>query len=92
MSRAPDERRVTDRLGRGQQQQSLCWLRQLSGALEVVVLEMAREVCHSEKLKAACQLRCADAPRQIHQSERVAASFGDDAVAYAVMKRPGGLS
>ena len=85
-SRAPDERRVTDRLGRSQQQQSLGCLRQFTGALEIVILEVAREVCRSEKLEAACQLRCAHAPRQIEQSERVAAGFRDDAVADAVVE------
>ena len=86
VSRAPDERRVADRLGRGQQQQSLGCLRQLTGALEIVILEVAREVCRREKLEAACQLRCAHAPRQIEQSERVAAGFRDDAVADAVVE------
>src|SRR3954468_5653638 len=87
VSRAPDERRVADRLGRGQQQQSLGCLRQLTGALEIAILELARKVCGSEKLEAACQLRCAHASRQIEQSERVAAGFRDDAVADAVVER-----
>src|SRR5918992_682975 len=78
LSRAPDERRVTQRLGRGQQQQPLRRLGQLTGALVVLLLEMAREVCLSEKLEAACQLRCVHAPRQVQQSERVAAGFGED--------------
>ena len=86
LSRAPDERRVTHRLGRGQQQQSLRRLGQLAGALVVLILEMAREVCRREKLEAACQLRRAHAPRQIEQSERVAAGFRDDAVADAVVE------
>ena len=86
VSRAPDERRVTHRLGRGQQQQSLRCLGQLTGALEVVILEVAREVCRREKLEAAGELRCAHAPRQIEQSERVAAGLRDDAVADAVVE------
>ena len=89
VSCAPDERRVTRRLGRCQQQQPLCRLRQFTGALEIVMLELAREICGREKLEAACQLRCAHAPRQIEQSERVAAGFGDDAVADAVIEPPG---
>ena len=86
VSRAPDERRVADRLGRSQQQQSLGCLGQFTGALEIVILEVAREVCRGEKLEAACQLRCAHAPRQIEQSERVAAGLRDDAVADAVVE------
>ena len=30
--------------------------------LNAVILEMAREVCRSDRLEAACQLRCAHAP------------------------------
>ena len=86
LSRAPDERRVAHRLGRGQQQQPLGRLRQLTGALEIVILEVAREVRRGEKLEAACQLRCAHAPRQVEQGERVAAGFRDDAVADAVVE------
>ena len=86
LSRAPDERRVTDRLGRGQQQQSLCCLGQLTGALVVLTLELAREVCRSEKLEAAGQLRCAHTPRQIEQRKRVAPGFRHDAVADAVIE------
>jgi hypothetical protein len=89
VSRAPDERRVTDRLGRGQQQQSLCCLGQFTSALVVLLLELAREVCGSEQLEAACQLRCAHAPRQIEQSEGVAAGFREDAVADAVVEPTG---
>jgi hypothetical protein len=85
LSRAPHERRVTQRFGRGQQQQPLCWLRQLTGALVVLLLEMAREVCRREKLEAARQLRRAHAPRQIEQSERVAAGLREEAVADAVV-------
>ena len=88
VSRAPDERRVTHRLGRGQQQQSLCCHGQCTGALEIVVLEVAREVYLSEKLEAAC-VRWAHAPRQIKQSERVAAGFREDAVAHAVVEPAG---
>ena len=86
LSRAPDERRVTHRLGRGQQQQSLGCLGQFTGAPEIVILEVARKVCRSEKPEAACQLRCAHAPRQIEQGERVAAGFRDDAIADAVVE------
>src|ERR671914_524456 len=57
LSRAPDERRVTQRFGRGRQQQPLRRLGQLTGALVVLLLEVAREVCRGEKLEAACQLR-----------------------------------
>ena len=53
VSRTPDERRIAHRLGRGQQQQPLCCLRQLTGALEIVILELAREVCGREKLEVA---------------------------------------
>ena len=63
VSRAPDERRVTHRLGRGQHQQSSCCLRQLTGALEIVILKLAREVCRSEKLEPARQPRCAHGAR-----------------------------
>ena len=84
-SRAPDERRVTQRLGRGQQQQPLRRLGQLDGALEVLLLEMAREVCRGEELEAARQLSCAHAPWQVEQSERVAAGLRHDAVAHAVV-------
>ena len=86
-SRAPDERCVAYRLGGGQQQQSLRRLGQLVDALEVVLLEMTRKVCRGEKVEAARRLRCADAPRQVDQSERVAARLGDDAVAHAVVER-----
>ena len=65
LSRAPDERRVTQRLGRGQQQQPLRRLRQLPGALVVLLLEVAREVCRREKIEAACQLSRAHAPWQV---------------------------
>ena len=85
LSRAPDERRVTQRLGRGQQQQLLRRVRQLTGALVVLILEMAREVCRWEKLEAACQLSRAHAPGQVEQSKRIAAGFRDDAVADAVV-------
>jgi hypothetical protein len=54
-----------------------------------VLLHVAREVCRREKLEAACQLRCAHAPRQIEQSERVAAGFSDDAVADALVEPTG---
>ena len=53
VSRTPDERRIAHRLGRGQQQEPLCCLRQLTGALEIVILELAREVCGREKLEVA---------------------------------------
>jgi hypothetical protein len=86
VSRAPDERRVANRLGRRQQEQSLCCLRQFADALEIVILEMAREVSRSDELEAPRQLRRADAPRQIEQSERVAAGFRDDAVADVVVE------
>ena len=86
LGRAPDERRVAHRLGRGQQQQSLGRLGQLTGALEIVILEVAREVCRGEKPEAARQLRRAHAPRQLEQSERVAAGLRDDAVADAVVE------
>jgi hypothetical protein len=85
LSRAPDERCVTQRFGRGQQQQPLRRLGQLSGALVVLLLEMAREVCRRKKLEAACQLSRAHAPWQVEQSERVAAGLCDDAVADAVV-------
>ena len=89
VSRSPDERRVTDRLGRGQNQQALRCGRQFAGAVEIEVLEMAREVCRGEKLEAACKLRSAHAPRQIEQSERVTAGFRDDAVADPVIEPTG---
>ena len=60
-------------------------LRQLTGALVVLLLEMAREVCRGQKLEAACQFSRAHAPWQVEQSERVAAGFRDDAVADAVV-------
>jgi hypothetical protein len=88
-SRAPDERGVPHRLGRGQQQQPLRRVRQLSGALEVVVLEVAREVCPGEDPEAARQLCCAHAPRQVEQGERVAAGFREDAIADAVVEPTG---
>ena len=43
VSRAPHERRVADRLGRGDQEQSLGCLRQFTRAQEIVILELARE-------------------------------------------------
>src|SRR4051812_33083968 len=86
VSRAPDERRVADRLGPRQEPEAPRWLRQLADPLEIVILEVAREVRHSEELEAARQLRCADAARQIEQSERVAARLGDDAVADAIVE------
>jgi hypothetical protein len=85
LSRAPDQRRVTQWLGRGQQQQPLRRLRQLTGALVVLLLEMARKVCRRQELEAACQLSRAHAPWQVDQSERVAPGFGDDAVAHAIV-------
>jgi hypothetical protein len=88
LSRAPDKRCVARRFGGGQQQQSLRQLRQVVGALEVVLLEMAREVTYIDRLKAAGQPACAHDPGQIEQSERIAASLGDDAVADAVVERP----
>jgi hypothetical protein len=42
VSGAPDERCVTHRLGRSQQQQPLSCLRQVSGEPEIVILEVAR--------------------------------------------------
>src|SRR5437764_11132289 len=80
VSSAPDERRVADRLGRGEQEQSLGCLRQFTRALEIVMLEPAREVCRGRELKAACQLRRAPVPRKIEQSERVPAGFRNYAV------------
>ena len=77
---APDERRVADRLGRGEQEQSLGCLRQFTRALEIVMLEPAREVCRGRELKAACQLRRAPVPRKIEQSERVPTGFRNYAV------------
>ena len=47
---------------------------------------MAREICRSERLEAACQLSRGHAPRQVEQSERVAAGLPDDAVADGVVQ------
>jgi hypothetical protein len=85
LRRAPDERRVTQGLGRGQQQQPLCRLRQLSGALVVLLLELARKHCRGQQLEAARQLSCAHAPWQVEQGERIAAGFRNDAVAHALV-------
>ena len=84
----PDQRRVTRRLGRGEQQESLSRLRKLAHTTEIVILEMARKVCGREDPEAARELGCtqAQAPRQIEQSERVAAGFRDDAIADMVVE------
>jgi protein-tyrosine phosphatase len=80
-SRTPYERRIADRFGRGQQEQSLGYVGQFTRPLAIVILEAARKVCRGRKREAACQLGFAHASRQIEQSERVAARFRDDAVA-----------
>ena len=87
MSGAPDEGGVTHRLGRGQQQQALRCLRQLPGAPEIVILEVARKVRGREKPEAARQLGLAHAPRQVEESQGVAAGFPHDAVPDAVVKQ-----
>ena len=86
VSSAPDERRVADRLGRGEQEQSLGCLRQFTRALEIVILEVTGQVCRSGKLEAACQLRCAPVPRQIEEGERIATGFRNYAVADALVE------
>jgi hypothetical protein len=48
VSGAPYDRRVTDRLGGGEQQEPSGCLGKLTGAPEVVILDVARKICGRE--------------------------------------------
>ena len=80
---APEKRRVAHRIRGRQQHQLLRRSRQFTNAPQVVVLDMARDISGGDELEATRQLRGADAPRQLEQSERIAAGLGDDPVADA---------
>ena len=86
VSGTPYECRVTDGLGRSEQQQPLCCLRELTDAPEIVPLDVARKVCCRQETKAAFEFRRSHALRQIDQSKRVAPGFPSDAVADAVVE------
>src|SRR5690349_8299720 len=83
---APDERGVTDRLCRREQQQSPSRFREFAGPLEIEILQVAWEVRAVEKLEATGQLRGAHASRQVKQRERVSTRLGDYAIADSVVE------
>ena len=83
---APDQRRVSGRVGGGQQRQSLRLVRQCADAPEVAGLDLPLHVTTVEKSEAARQLCCAHASRELQQRQRVAAGLGDDAVPHVVVE------
>ena len=86
---APEERGIPDRVGRRQQHQSLRRLRQCGYALSEVVLDMARKGSRAGQHEAAGELSGASTPRQLHQRQRIAARFGDQAVADTIIESAG---
>ena len=86
---APEERGIPNRVGRRQQHQSLRRLRQCGYALSEVVLDLARKSSRAGQHEAASQLSGASTPRQLHQRQRVTASFGDQPVADTIIESAG---
>ena len=84
--RTPYEGRVAQRVRCCQQQELLRRLRQCMNALQVALLDMTCEVFRGQKLEATGQLRCAHAPGQFEQSERIATRLRDDPLADLVVE------
>ena len=86
---APEERGIPYRVGRRQQHQSLRRLRQYGYALPEVLLDLARKSSRTGQPEPASQLSGASPPRQLHQGQRVTASFADQPVADTIIESAG---
>ena len=85
--RLPQQQRIADGLGRGDQEQESRRRRELGQSLLVAVLDAARQCRRAVHAEPACQLGRRPAARELQQRQRVAAGLGDDPVAHALVER-----
>ena len=85
----PHQHRIADRLGRRELQQPPGVGRKRVQPPPEALLDPPRERHRAGEREPARQLRRRQAPRQLHQRQRVAAGLGDDLVADPRVQRPG---
>ena len=85
---APQQGRIAQGFGGGDQQESLRLFRERPDAPEEAVLDLARQRQRPGKCEATCQLGRGQATGQLQQGERVAAGLGDDPVAHPLVEPP----
>jgi hypothetical protein len=83
---APEKRQITQRLGRGEQEQSLRVIRKLLDAQPEARLDPALERRDVRHCEAAREARAVERARKLEQRERVAPRLGDDPVAHRVVQ------
>ena len=85
----PQERRITDWFGRGDQQQSLAVRGEELDSLPEAQLDPTRQRKRGVNGEAARQLGRGQPVRQLEERERIATRFGDESLAHALVQRPG---
>ena len=81
LGRPPQQRRIADRLGRGDEQQPLALGGQTFDPLPEALLDPARQRQRGRQGEAACQVRRRQPVRQLEQCERIPVRLGDDSLA-----------
>ena len=87
LSRPEDQRPISERIGRRQQDYSLDVVRQLIQARCVAVLDALGQIAGVRKRKAAGELGCAHASVKLDQGKRIAVRLFDDPGPDALVKR-----
>ena len=80
-SGAPEQHRITERLGRRKQQQPPRVTREQLELSSEAALDPSRKVLRSERPKATRQLRRCQPSRQLQQRQRISAHLGNDPIA-----------
>ena len=85
-SRAPEQHRIADRLGRGEQQQTPRIFRQRLEAADEALLDPSRQRPCVRQPEPARQLRRRQPARQLQQCERIAPRLRDDPIAHPLIQ------
>lgn len=89
LRRSPDERRVTQRVSRGDDQQALRLGRQRLEPAQEALLDAAREPDRVRRAEATRELRGGEPARQLQKRQRVPAGLDHDPVQHGSVKRAG---